>query len=177
MTKDELDEMIADLAGLREILEEAGVSDSEVGQALRKYYVDCELESDLLKLRDGEDAPPGPIIGGIFWVDSEAPHPTVELLLELKRYGKIPKTNRNYRYDAGNTNTQTRDHIHILAGRKELYAINRDGTPHDGSRYQLSKRDINFLKSIGFHPPKDGLLEWIVPDQNRFKYAAVLLMD
>jgi hypothetical protein len=84
-----------------------------------------------------------------------------QLILEWEQYKKIPKTNLVYRYDSGNTNTKTQDHIHVYYDDNQLYSINRSGTPHDGSKAQLSKKEMKFLKSIGFTPPADGILEWI----------------
>ena len=88
------------------------------------------------------------------------------LLLEWQQYKNIPKTNLTYRYDPANTNTKTKDHIHVYQNKNQLYAINKDGTPHDGSRTRLGSKERKFLKSIGFTPPKDGILEWITLDNN-----------
>ena len=102
-----------------------------------------------------------------------------ELLLEWEQYKKIPKISLTYRFDTENTNTITKDHIHVLKGNNQLYAINKDGTPHDGSKARLWKKEFKFLKSIGFTPPKDGILEWITLDCQKqylaFKYY--LLFD
>jgi len=94
-----------------------------------------------------------------------------ELLLEWEQYKKIPKTSLTYRFDTENTNTKTTDHIHVFQGNNQLYAVNNDGSPHDGSRARLGKREMKFLKSLGFNPPKDGILEWITLPRHK-KYAA-----
>ena len=87
---------------------------------------------------------------------------TEKLLLEYQKYKNIPKTNFKYRFDAGNTNTKTKDHIVIFANKnQELYAINRDGTGHDGSKgIKVPNKILKFLPTIGFKPPKDGIIEW-----------------
>ena len=95
-----------------------------------------------------------------------------DLILEWEQYNKIPKTNLTYRYDTGNTNTKTIDHIHVYAKNNQLYAINIDGTPHDGSKAKLSNKEVKFLKSIGFTPPLNGLLEWITLDSSK-TYTAI----
>jgi len=95
-----------------------------------------------------------------------------ELLLEWEQYKKIPKTNLVHRYDSGNTNTKTQDHIHVYYNNSQLYSINRDGTAHDGSKAKLSGKEIKFLKSIGFTPPADGILEWITLD-NQKTYSSI----
>jgi hypothetical protein len=97
-----------------------------------------------------------------------------QLILEWEQYKKIPKTNLTYRYDTGNTNTKTKDHIHVFANNNQLYAINIDGTAHDGSSAKLGSKEIKFLKSIGFTPPQDGILEWITLDTNK-SYTALNL--
>ena len=92
------------------------------------------------------------------------------LILEYKTYKEIPGTTKTYRIDPANTNTQTQKHIHVYFDGKQLYAMNIDGTPHDGSKYRLSKSDMRFLASLGFKVPDNGLLEaYVVKDntQNR----------
>jgi hypothetical protein len=48
---------------------------------------------------------------------------------------------------------------------------NKDGSAHDGSKATLSKKEIKFLKSIGFTPPQDGILEWIILPVSRNYFA------
>ncbi len=92
------------------------------------------------------------------------------LLLEWQQHKKIPKTTLVYRLDKGNTNTKTQDHIHVFSKENQLYAINKDGTPHDGSKAKIGRKEIDFLKKIGFNPPVDGLLEWMSLDLDRDYY-------
>lgn len=95
-----------------------------------------------------------------------------ELILEWEQYKKVSKTSLTYRFDSGNTNTKTKDHIHVYSNDNQLYAINFDGTPHDGSKAKLGGKEIKFLKSIGFTPPANGLLEWITLDNSK-TYQAI----
>lgn len=92
-----------------------------------------------------------------------------ELLLEWEQYKKIPKTNMTYRYDKGKGTPGFDDHIHVYLGntKNQVYAINKSGTPHDGSKATLSNKEIKFLKSIGFTPPANGILEWITLPLNK----------
>ena len=85
---------------------------------------------------------------------------TSALILEHKTYKEIPGTIYTYRIDKGNTNTHTKEHIHVFCKNKQLFAINIDGTPHDGSKYKLSKALMKFLTSLGFIVPENGILEW-----------------
>ena len=82
-----------------------------------------------------------------------------ELILEFKQYKNIPGTTKTYRIDAANTNTNTQKHIHVYFDGEQLYAINVDGTPHDGSKYKLSKKDQAFLRDMRFVVPENGILE------------------
>lgn len=104
-----------------------------------------------------------------------------ELLLEWEQYKKIPKTNLTYRYDTGQNRPGMEDHIHVYLGnsKNQVYAINKSGTPHDGSKAQLSKKEIKFLKDLGFTPPENGLLEWITldPTKQYIGYKRQLLLD
>ena len=59
------------------------------------------------------------------------------LALEHKTYKTIPKTRCSYRQDSQNTNTKTQKHLHVYAKENgkgnQLYAVNIDGSGHDGS--------------------------------------------
>jgi hypothetical protein len=66
-----------------------------------------------------------------------------------------------------------------LKDGNQLYALNIDGTTHDGSKARLGTKELSFLKSIGFTPPKDGILEWrsLTRDKVYFAYKCYLLFD
>ena len=89
------------------------------------------------------------------------------LILEYKTYKEIPGTTKTYRIDPANTNTQTQKHIHVYFDGKQLYAMNVDGTPHDGSKYRLSKSDMRFLASLGFKVPENGILDAYLIKDNK----------
>lgn len=85
-------------------------------------------------------------------------------ILEYEIYKKFPPTKCVYRLDHSNNTIGQQAHIHVYADKKhhhQLYAINIDGSSHDGSKYQLSPKHQDALRAIGFTVPKDGLLEWI----------------
>ena len=81
------------------------------------------------------------------------------LVLEYNQYKNIPGTTKTYRIDPANTNTMTQKHIHVFFNGEQIYAMNVDGTPHDGSKCVLSKKDQEFLKKMGFAVPEGGILE------------------
>jgi len=103
----------------------------------------------------------------VFESEEQEPFLGQQLILEWEQYKNIPKTNLTYRYDTGNTNTKTKDHIHVFAKNNQLYAINIDGTKHDGSAAKLGSKEVKFLKSIGFTPPANGILEWLTLDGSK----------
>jgi hypothetical protein len=103
---------------------------------------------------------------------------TKQLISEWEQRKQIPGTTSTYRYDSGNTNTHTQDHVHIYCKNtnKQIYAINRDGTAHDRSKYKLGQKDIVFLKNMNFTIPKDGLLEWTSLDLSK-EYIVFRITD
>lgn len=86
------------------------------------------------------------------------------MILEWDNYQSFPPTKCVYRLDKANNAIGQQRHIHVFADKAhnhQLYAINIDGTPHDGSKYQLNQKHQDALRKIGFPVPKDGLLEWL----------------
>lgn len=89
---------------------------------------------------------------------------SLELLLEYDNYRPFPPTKCVYRLDSANNAPGQQQHIHVYADQKhqhQLYAINIDGTPHDGSKCVLSKKHQQALTNIGFQVPSNGILEWV----------------
>lgn len=95
-----------------------------------------------------------------------------ELLLEKKDYGTcIPGTKYYYRIDkprgeAGDGNLR---HIHVYADRnKQLFALNADGTAHDGCHgAKIDKQAAKFLRAKGFTVPDNLVIEWYRPGAGR----------
>lgn len=85
------------------------------------------------------------------------------LLLEHETYKRIPGTTCYYRKDVRSGIPGDLTHVHVISKKGELFAINIDGTGHDkskGSGYKLNTKTIEWLKSIGFTPPGNGIIEW-----------------
>jgi hypothetical protein len=85
-------------------------------------------------------------------------------LFEHEVYKPIPGTQNSYRSDPSNTNTMTLRHSHVYAkpkGRgKELYAVNFDGSGHDGfSGTAIPARHADFFRSLGYSIPDTNILE------------------
>lgn len=87
------------------------------------------------------------------------------IYLEYKHYKPIPKTNASYRKDSGNNNTCTQNHLHVFAkpegAGNQLYAVNQDGSGHDGSSgYLVPDVHAQYLRSIGYNIPSNNILEY-----------------
>lgn len=93
------------------------------------------------------------------------------LIVEHNVYKPFGKTTLTYRIDKGDGSPGHQTHIHVYSKSGQLYAMNIDGTTHDGSKAQLSKKAQKILLDLGFNVPKDGILEWLKMD-NR-----MLLLD
>jgi hypothetical protein len=68
-----------------------------------------------------------------------------------------------YRIDPpnGEISKGNQKHIHIYKRKSELFAINVDGSAHDGCHgVQIPKKVIPFLQSKGFPVPKDRIIEF-----------------
>ncbi|MEI8096436.1 MAG: hypothetical protein WCG80_19660 [Spirochaetales bacterium] len=99
--------------------------------------------------------------------------------LQEAKFLDVPRTTLFARYDPGNTSSSTQDHLHLFSrNRNELYAINRDGSPHDGSKAQLSGKEIKFLTSLGFSVPASGILEsYTIGPFVSYKFSQLLEED
>ena len=93
------------------------------------------------------------------------------LILEHNKYKTFGNTTLTYRIDKGDGTPGHQTHIHVYSKPGQLFAMNTDGTTHDGSKVQLSKKDQKILSDLGFQVPKDGILEWIEID------GKMLLLD
>lgn len=88
----------------------------------------------------------------------------LEYISESNDYQRIPKTQMSARFDKGNTNTLTKDHAHVFAKPnglgKQLFAINVDGTGHDGSSgTAIPKKVGEFLITNGYAIPLNYVVE------------------
>jgi hypothetical protein len=98
------------------------------------------------------------------------------LLFEHERYKRMPGTQQSYREDPGNTNTMTLRHSHVFAHQKgrgrELYAVNIDGSGHDGSSgTAIPTAHADFFRSKGYQIPDTNILEsleWDALDPDQF---------
>src|SRR5689334_6128643 len=83
-------------------------------------------------------------------------------LFEQKVYKTIPGTKDTYREDPANTNTLTMRHSHTYAGtsKNQLYAVNVDGSGHDGSSGQkIPDKHADFYRTKGYAINPNNILE------------------
>lgn len=97
------------------------------------------------------------------------------LILEKKETGRQLKgTKYTYRIDnpCGEACPGNQRHIHVLLKNKEVFAMNVDGSAHDGY-HQVRIPDIvaEPIKQLGFQLPPDNLIEVIAP----IKWRCLLL--
>ncbi len=89
------------------------------------------------------------------------------LLLEKKDSDKpVPGTHYVYRIDPsrGTPGPGNLRHVHIYNKGKQIFAMNIDGTAHDGChKVKIHKDLVDFLKKKGFTIPADNLIEMVNP--------------
>ena len=96
--------------------------------------------------------------------------PVPSSLLEHNIYQRFGNIKNYYRIDKGNDAIGQQRHIHVFTddkGRIQLFAINYNGTTHDGSKYILSKKEQEALIQLGIPVPPNGLIEWELPHQGK----------
>lgn len=88
------------------------------------------------------------------------------LLFEKKdRFDNIPGTRYEYRIDNPNGIPRPGNlrHVHIYNKGNELFAMNIDGTAHDGfHKVSIPKEVADFLRKKGFTIPKGNLIEMVI---------------
>lgn len=129
---------------------------SYLDKIIHKQLQDSDMDKLWLDVLDSYYTIDSIIVPADYYIKPEI---SEKLLLEYKTYKNVPGTTKTYRIDPANTNTRTQKHIHVYYDGKQIYAMNVDGTPHDGCKYRLSKNDLKFLNSLGFKTPDDGILE------------------
>jgi len=107
---------------------------------------------------------------------------TDNLLLEYEVYRPIPGTKNSYRQDSANTNTLTDQHSHIFAkprgGGKQLFAVNFDGSGHDGSSgICISDIHAEFFRGKGYLIPTDKILESMNAAEIESSDYTLLILD
>ena len=96
-----------------------------------------------------------------------------DFILEHQTYKQFGSSKEKiYRIDKGDGRPGNQTHIHVKTKHGQLFAMNIDGSTHDGCKAQLSKKDMKALADLGFAVPADGILEWYIETGGR-----MLLLD
>jgi len=87
----------------------------------------------------------------------------VNLLLEHESYKKFQKTNNRYSFHSENPNIPVKGHYHIYPSnsKKELYAVNIDGSAHHKRNrgYTVPSREADELRKLGVKIPSNNIVE------------------
>lgn len=85
-----------------------------------------------------------------------------DLLLEHEHYKKFAKTNNMYARHPQNINIPVKAHYHVVdsTGKKEIYAVNIDGTAHHKVNRGIivPKKEADELRSHGVKLDSDNIL-------------------
>jgi hypothetical protein len=121
-------------------------------------------------------------LGELEFAEARTNNATLPKLIELfehQVYKPISGTRDRYREDSANTNTHTLLHSHVYAGntKKQLYAVNVDGSGHDGSsKKQISAAHAKFFRKNGYSIRPDNILEVLDVADLIFGKHKVLIM-
>ena len=92
-----------------------------------------------------------------------------KLVLEAKDlFKKIPGTDYSYRIDQsrGEPGPGNQRHMHVYQKGKHLFAMNQDGTAHDGCHHvKIDPKLHSFLLKKGFIIPPNGLIEVLLQEE------------
>jgi hypothetical protein len=90
---------------------------------------------------------------------------TEMLLVEHEVYNKFSKTNNLWRRDPEDMKIPVQGHYHIVASKskKEIYAVNMDGTAHHrrNKGYEVPKKEADELRKFGVQIPANRIIECV----------------
>lgn len=85
------------------------------------------------------------------------------LLLEHKVYNTFAKTRNRFTYHPEDKNIPVKAHYHVYPpnGKKELYAVNTDGTAHHQSNrgVRVPSKEADELRAMGVRIASDNIIE------------------
>ena len=86
-----------------------------------------------------------------------------DLILEHKTYQTFRRTNNRYSYHPENPEIPVKAHYHIYPpnSKKEIYAVNVDGTAHHKKNrsYSISSKEAKELRLLGVKIPINNIIE------------------
>lgn len=88
------------------------------------------------------------------------------LLMESESIKKFEKTTNRYFFHAEKSHPPVKAHYHIIPnnGKKELYAVNIDGTAHHKKNkgHTIPEKEALELRKLGVQIPDNNIIEYFV---------------
>ncbi|GGF38423.1 hypothetical protein KZP23_04605 [Echinicola marina] len=106
----------------------------------------------------------------------------LELIIEHKAYQKFQKTQNRYTYHPKDKNIPVKGHYHIYPNnsKKEIYAVNLDGSAHHKSNrgFQVPKKEATELRKLGVQIPDNRILEHkeVFINENLESYSSIFII-
>jgi hypothetical protein len=102
------------------------------------------------------------------------------LLLEHEKYQSFQKTSNRFLQHPANPDIPVQAHYHIYPnnGKKEIYAVNMDGTAHHKKNrgYEVPRKEAEELRNFGVQIPDNRIIENKQIDFSKFDWFHVLLL-
>lgn len=105
-----------------------------------------------------------------------------EIIFEHKTYQKFQKTQSRYTYHPEDKNIPVKGHYHIYSSnsKKEIYAVNLDGTAHHKSNrgFVVPKKEATELRILGVQIPDNRILEHkeVFINENLDSYFSIFIV-
>lgn len=105
-----------------------------------------------------------------------------KLLLEHENYKQFRKSNDLYYFHPEDKNIPVKAHYHVVdrKTKKEIYAVNVDGTAHHRKNkgYEVPKKHAKELSALGVEFKQNNILENIsIPSSNCDFYSFIIIIE
>jgi hypothetical protein len=107
---------------------------------------------------------------------------TYDLITEYNQYKKFKRTQSKFTSHPEDKNIPVQKHYHIYPSnsKKEIYAVNMDGTAHHQKNkgYEIPRKEADELRSLGVKIAKDNILEnkEISINENLESYISIFII-
>ncbi|MDY0142922.1 MAG: hypothetical protein RBR97_13615 [Bacteroidales bacterium] len=157
------------LKSFEEFIEELNESASKSNQLTEKY-----------RMQKLADIPIDNLKGKYCILISVGESEGKSLITEHEQYQGFQKTTNRYVQHPENPDIPVQAHYHIYPskGKKEIYAVNMDGTAHHKKNrgYGVPKKEADELRKMGVEIPDDRIIENREIDFSGFELDQVLLL-
>lgn len=105
----------------------------------------------------------------------------VELLLEHENYKEFRKSNDLYYFHPEDRNIPVKAHYHVVdrKSKKEIYAVNLDGTAHHRKNkgFKVPNKHAEELASLGVSFKDNNILEYKSISDSGNKYSFLIILE